>query len=59
MVKPELAKKGIDLEIIEFNEYVTPNLALADKSLDANFFQHIPYLEKFREERDLKNLFCW
>lgn len=54
VVKPELAKKGIDLEIIEFNEYVTPNLALADKSLDANFFQHIPYLEKFREERNLK-----
>lgn len=54
VVKPELAKKGIDLQIIEFNEYVTPNLALADKSLDANFFQHIPYLEKFREERHLK-----
>lgn len=54
IIKPELAKKGIDLEIIEFNEYVTPNLALADGELDANFFQHIPYLEKFKEERNLK-----
>ncbi|WP_300361584.1 MetQ/NlpA family ABC transporter substrate-binding protein [Fusobacterium sp.] len=54
IIKPELAKKGIDLKIIEFNEYVTPNLALADGELDANFFQHIPYLEKFKEERKLK-----
>lgn len=54
LVKPELSKKGIDLEIVEFNEYVTPNLALADGSIDANFFQHIPYLEKFKEEKNLK-----
>lgn len=53
-VKPQLKEKGIDLEIIEFNEYVTPNLALADGDLDANFFQHTPYLEKFKTERNLK-----
>lgn len=53
VVKPQLKEKGIDLEIIEFNEYVTPNLALAGGDLDANFFQHTPYLEKFRTERNL------
>lgn len=53
-VKPQLKEKGLDLEIIEFNEYVTPNLALASGDLDANFFQHAPYLEKFRTERNLK-----
>lgn len=53
-IKPDLAKKGIELKIIEFTDYVTPNLALADKDLDANFFQHVPYLEKFKSERNLK-----
>ena len=52
-VKPILAKDGIDLEIIEFSDYVKPNLALNDKELDANFFQHTPYLEKFAAERKL------
>jgi len=49
-VKPILAKEGINLEIIEFSDYVQPNLALNDKELDANFFQHKPYLENFVEE---------
>lgn len=53
-IKPDLAKKGIELKIIEFTDYVTPNLALADKDLDANFFQHVPYLDKFTSERNLK-----
>ncbi|MDP0506453.1 MAG: MetQ/NlpA family ABC transporter substrate-binding protein [Fusobacterium sp. JB019] len=53
-IKPDLAKEGIDLKIVEFTDYVTPNLALADKDLDANFFQHVPYLEKFKKERNLK-----
>lgn len=52
-VKPMLAKEGVDLQIIEFSDYVKPNLALSDKELDANFFQHIPYLEKFATERNL------
>lgn len=58
-VKPILAKDGIDLEIVEFNDYVQPNLALNDKELDANFFQHEPYLENFIEEHKevkLKNV---
>jgi len=52
-VKPLLAKEGVDLQIVEFSDYVQPNLALADKELDANFFQHIPYLEKFSTEHNL------
>jgi D-methionine transport system substrate-binding protein len=42
--KPLLKKQGIDLEIKEFTDYVLPNKALASKQLDANYFQHIPYL---------------
>lgn len=53
-IKPTLAKEGIDLQIVEFSDYVQPNLALADKELDANFFQHIPYLEKFAAEHNLQ-----
>ena len=46
VVKPMLAAEGIELKIIEFQDYVQPNLALAEGDLDANFFQHIPYLEQ-------------
>ncbi len=52
-VKDDLAKEGIDLQIQEFNDYVQPNLALNDKELDANFFQHIPYLENFNAEHNM------
>ena len=53
-VKPQLAKEGVDLQVIEFTDYVKPNLSLADKELDANFFQHVPFLEKTCQERNLK-----
>jgi D-methionine transport system substrate-binding protein len=53
VVRPMLAAKGIDLEIIEFTDYVTPNLALNDGDIDANFFQHVPYLESFATDRRL------
>ncbi len=43
--KPLLKEKGIELEIVPFQDYVLPNKALADEELDANYFQHIPYLE--------------
>lgn len=57
-IKPLLAKDGIDLQIIEFTDYVKPNLSLNDKEFDANFFQHEPYLKKFAADRklDLVNL---
>jgi D-methionine transport system substrate-binding protein len=47
------AKNGLTVEIIEFSDYVRPNLALADKEVDLNSFQHIPYLESFSRERNL------
>ena len=53
-IKPELAKEGVDLQIIEFNDYVQPNLALNDGELDANFFQHQPYLDEFAAEHSVK-----
>ena len=54
-VKEDLKKDGVNLEIIEFNDYVQPNIALNDKELDANFFQHEPYLNDFvKEHNDMK-----
>ncbi len=52
-VREDLAAEGLELEIVEFTDYVTPNLALNDGEIDANFFQHLPYLDKFAEERGL------
>lgn len=51
VVKPQLAKEGVELDIKVFNDYVQPNLQLADKQLDANFFQHKPYLDTFNKDR--------
>ena len=53
-IKPLLAKEGVDLKVVEFTDYVKPNLALNDKELDANFFQHSPYLNKFNSEHGTK-----
>lgn len=54
-IKPDLKEKGISLEIVEFNDYVQPNVALNDKELDANFFQHEPYLNDFvKEHKEMK-----
>ncbi len=47
-----LKEKGYELEIIEYTDYVQPNLALESGELDANYFQHLPYLENFNEERN-------
>lgn len=49
-IKPLLTKDGIEIEIKEFTDYVTPNKSLDDGSLDANFFQHKPYLDSFNKE---------
>ena len=53
VVVPMLAKEGVDLQIIEFSDYIKPNMALNDKEIDANFFQHLPYLEKFAKDRNM------
>lgn len=57
-VKPIVAKQGVDLQVVEFNDYVQPNLAVDDGELDANFFQHRPYLDTFVQDHgsDLVNV---
>ena len=49
-VKPQLKAQGIDLQIKVFTDYVQPNLQVEEKQLDANFFQHQPYLDAFNRE---------
>ncbi len=49
-VKDTLAQEGYQLEVVEYNDYVLPNTALEDGDLDANYFQHITYLNDFNEE---------
>lgn len=48
--KDVLAEQGWTLEVVEFTDYVQPNTALVDGDLDANYFQHIPYLNNFNKE---------
>ncbi|KAF7598491.1 MAG: methionine ABC transporter substrate-binding protein [Candidatus Dactylopiibacterium carminicum] len=50
-VKPALAKQGIELNVRVFTDYVQPNVQVAEKRLDANFFQHQPYLDEFNKSR--------
>lgn len=50
VVKPILADQGYDLEVVEFNDYILPNQSLASHDIDANYFQHVPYLENYNEE---------
>lgn len=52
--KPLLEKEGYLLEIIEYNDYVQPNLVVNDGEVDANYFQHTPYLDFFNEENKTK-----
>ena len=48
-----LAAQGITLEIVPYTDYLTPNVAVEEGEDDANFFQHIPYLEEFAKERNM------
>ena len=50
-ITPQLAKEGVTLKVMEFTDYI---LSLADKEIDANFFQHKPYLDEFCADRGLK-----
>lgn len=54
VIKEDLAKQGVELKIVVFSDYVTPNLALNDGAIDANYFQHKPYLDKMVSDRGLK-----
>lgn len=50
-VKPQLAKEGVELKVKEFTDYIQPNVQVAEKRLDANFFQHQPYLDEFNKAK--------
>ncbi|QYN01646.1 MetQ/NlpA family ABC transporter substrate-binding protein [Pseudomonas protegens] len=50
-VKPALAKEGVELKVKVFTDYVQPNVQVAEKRLDANFFQHRPYLDEFNKAK--------
>lgn len=52
--QPLLAEQGITLEIVEFNDYVQPNIALNTGDLDANYFQHQPYLDQFNADNNME-----
>lgn len=49
--KPILAEQGWDLEVTEFDDYVLPNEVVESGEMDANYFQHVPYLDSFNEEK--------
>ncbi len=51
LVQKELKAQGIKLKVVEFTDYVTPNKALEDGQIDANYFQHLPYMESFNQEQ--------
>lgn len=52
-IVPELEKEGYEVKIVEFTDYVTPNTALAEGELDANYFQHISYLNETNDSKKL------
>ena len=55
-LKPEFEKEGLDVEVVNFDDYIQPNLQLEAGDLDANYFQHKPYLDSFTEERNIDDL---
>jgi len=50
-LKPMLAKEGVELDVRIYTDYVQPNVQLAEKRIDANFFQHKPYMDEFNRSR--------
>ena len=50
--KDALKKKGVEIEIVTYNDYVQPNLATEQGQIDVNYFQHLPYLEDFNKENN-------
>ena len=50
VVKPILEEQGYELDIVEYNDYILPNTATESGELDANYFQHQPYLDDFNAE---------
>ncbi len=54
LIKPQLLEEGIELEVVVLGNNVMPNEALASKEVDANFFQHVPYMEQFNRSNNSK-----
>jgi D-methionine transport system substrate-binding protein len=52
-IKPILERQGYKVKVVEFNDYIQPNFALAEGALDANVFQHMVYLKKFSQDHKL------
>lgn len=52
-IKPLLAKEGVNLQIIEFTDYIQPNMALSSKEVDANFFANVPYQNNFNKDHGI------
>jgi D-methionine transport system substrate-binding protein len=52
LVKPQLEQEGYDLQVIVLGDNVQPNVQLANKEIDANFFQHVPYMQQFNRLND-------
>lgn len=52
LIKPQLLEEGIELEVVVLSDNVQPNVALSAKEVDANFFQHVPYMEQFNRSND-------
>jgi D-methionine transport system substrate-binding protein len=53
-IKPQLEKKGYKVKVVEFSDYIQPNLALGKGSIEANLFQHKIYMKNFAKEKNLK-----
>jgi D-methionine transport system substrate-binding protein len=53
-LKPQLEAEGYQVRLVQFTDYVQPNIALAEGRLHANIFQHKPYLEQFIAQKGLK-----
>jgi D-methionine transport system substrate-binding protein len=53
-IKPGLEKKGYTVEVVEFSDYIQPNISLGNSSIDANLFQHKVYMESFAKEHNLE-----
>lgn len=49
-LRPALAMEGVTLDLVPFNDYIQPNLALAAGDLDANYFQHVPFMDRFNHD---------
>ncbi|WP_416367221.1 MetQ/NlpA family ABC transporter substrate-binding protein [Paenibacillus sanfengchensis] len=54
LIKPQLQEEGVNLELVVLSDNIQPNDALANKEVDANFFQHVPYMEQYNENTGSK-----